>query len=605
MLAAIVAVLLAVCAPGIAGVHTRSRHRPIPGPCYTAFPSASSTTRGKSTFYNRQRSVQLVVCDGFGQRVGAHFNVTAGMACALLTAAIPEKYRHAALFIDGSCSGAQLAVHHDVETNVGAACGFAADLLGVPLKVAGKLAGLGCALAPSAGRWLANWAESRHERAIARDVIRRGRCIRFNRHRFTRWAAVRCASHDRGFGNLRKMAPSPSPPPPPAPQPPAQMWITLPGTVLSYSDVALLTAEDFLADTDAGYLWVLGTRSGEPVRIDYTDGVPPGTSIHVAGALLTDPIPGHPLGLAVMTLAVTFPQEGINPPHTVGYFSVFDAASGEHLTTSAPTDPEAVSGSLVGYLNGDVRVAGNDFATIDAAGNVAHVPFPGQGSSDTATGSFALSPPVAGRVLVGGYDQPPGGCPTVYVVDVATEKTLSQTSCLHDIDDRSYSNIYFDGSAFAMPNTPAFFLAANGQQLTGAGQLGPDSFTTGTGTAQFLKSGVRSDLTVVQNGGYSYFVSTANWGTVFTSTPEQVFTPYGVADDDVWVDTSHWEAEEYVGGRIVIDAHTGREVAPGWSVFPIAGGAGWTLTSTQDVCCEAEYLLRSSGTLLTSLSSAP
>jgi hypothetical protein len=206
---------------------------------------------------------------------------------------------------------------------------------------------------------------------------------------------------------------------------------------------------------------------------------------------------------------------------------------------------------------------------------------------------------------VEGYDQAPDACPTVYVVDVATEATVSQTRCLHDIDNRDYSNFYFDGSVFAVPNTPTFFLAASGQPLTAAGQLGPDSFDTGTASAGFMNPAARSDLTLVQNNGYSYFVSTTNWQTVFTATPDQVFSAYGIADDDVWVDTSHWEGVDYVGGRIVIDGHNGHEVAADWNVFPVAGGSGWTLASTQDVCCESEYLLRSSGTLLTSLSSVP
>jgi hypothetical protein len=112
-----------------------------------------------------------------------------------------------------------------------------------------------------------------------------------------------------------------------------------------------------------------------------------------------------------------------------------------------------------------------------------------------------------------------------------------------------------------------------------------------------MNPGARSDLTVVQNAGYSYFVSTTSWQTGFTATPGQSFTAYGVADDDVWVDTPR--------GAIVIDGHDGHEVANDWKVFPLAGGAGWTLTSTSDVCCDREYLLRSSGPLLVSLSSVP
>jgi hypothetical protein len=561
-----------------------------PSPCFTAFPSGKSTTRGQSTFYNRQRSVELVVCDGFGQRATAKFTVTAGMACALLTRTIPRKYRHVALFIDGSCSGAALAAHPDVETDLGAACGFTADLLGVPLKVAGSLAGLACTLAPAVGHSLADWAESHHERAIARNVIRHGKCIRFNRHVFTRWAAVKCDRHDPGFRSLRKHRALRRA------KPQHARWISLDGTVLAHNDTALLTAENFLGSAFT-HLWSIGTRSGATVVIDLSKGIPGGTTSAVDGALVTAPSSGHPYGLAVVLLGVSFPQNGINPPYSHAYFSVFDAQSGKHLATSAPFD---AGGTPVAYINGAVRLAGGDFATVDQAGHVSQAQLPG-------TGSFVVSPPVSGRVLVEGYAQPSDGCPTVFVVDVATEATVSQSPCIHDIYNRNYSNFYFDGLAFGVPNASRFFLAATAQPLTPPGQLGPDAFETGTETAGFLNPGPRSDLTVVQNGasGYSYVISTTTWQTVFTATPSQTFNALGVADDDVWVDTSHWEGVDYPGGPIVIDGHNGHEVASGWTVYPVAGGAGWTLASAREVCCSREYLLRSSGTLLASLRSAP
>lgn len=573
-----------------------NKPRHVPGPCYSAFPSAHSKTRGQSTFYNRQRSVQLVVCDGFGQSAdsAAHMTVTVGMACALLTQAIPKKYHDVALFVDGSCSGAQLAAHHDLETDIGVACGFTADLLGVTLKAAGRLAGLACALAPAAGHFLASWAESRHERSIAQAVIHRGRCIRFNRHIVTRWAAVKCAHDDPGFRLLPRATmharPAPAPPAPPAP---SSTWLSLPGTALATGNAALLLAEDGNGFTGGGYLWAIGTSSGELVRISLPEGLPPGTTPEVSGSMVTEPSAGHPLGLAVVLLDVTFPEEGINPRHDEGYYSVFDIATGQHISTSAPFDAElAHGGGLVGYFGGNIRLIDEDFVTIDAAGDVTHAPLP-------AAGAFPVGPPVAGHVLLEDYDQPNDVCPTAYVVDVATGTLLSKTPCIGRIDGQNYANVYFDGSVVGVPSANAFFASG---PLTAPGQLGSNE-----GDTEFIGAGARSDLTVVQNAGYSYFISTSTWQTVFTATPNQPFTVLGVADDDVWVDTSHWEGDEYVGGRIVIDGHTGAQIAAGWSVFPIAGGAGWTLASTDegDCLCASDYLLRSAGPLVASLAPVP
>lgn len=419
------------------------------------------------------------------------------------------------------------------------------------------------------------------------------------RHVYRRHGAFRVRLNIRGreraqasatvhvHARRRRMPPQPS------------QWITLPGTMLSYTDVAVLTAEDFNGFTGGGVLWALGTRSGGPVEINFREGLPAGTADEVMGTLMTDPAPQHPLGLAVITLEVTFPQSGINPPHSVGYFSVFDAATGSHILTSAPFNWESASGSLIGYVHGDVRVGTVEFTTIDPAGHVSETAYPGEPGTPGYSGSRVMGPPVAGRVLIGGYSQPEDECATVYVVEVATEATLSQTPCLPNININP-SDYYFDGSVFGVPGTPAFFRATGGQ-LTGAGELGPSK------SGSFINPGARSDLTVVQNEGYSYFVSTSSWTTVFTATPEQTFTPYGVADDDVWVDTSHWEGVEYIGGHIVIDGHTGAQLSDNWKVYPIAGGEGWTLTSTPDTCCTSlyEYLLRSTGTLLASLNSVP
>jgi hypothetical protein len=389
-------------------------------------------------------------------------------------------------------------------------------------------------------------------------------------------------------------------------------WITLPGTVQSYSDAAVLTAENFDGFTGGGYLWAIGTRLGGPIMINYTQGIPAGTTSEVVDTLMTEPVAAHPLGLVVITLLAKFPQNGINPPHADGYFSVFDAATGARLVTSAPVSEESVRGELLGYVAGNIRLeaggptAGStdNLATVTPAGDVTRAPFPGVEGTPGNPGSSVLGHPIAGRFLVGGEGESMNKCPTIWVVDIATEAVVSQTPCLADFAD-PFLGVYFDGSAIGVPGTAAL-LSATGGQLTAVGQFNQGAPKTSE-PVRFAKPGVRSDLTMVQNEGYSYFVSMTNWATVFTASPQQTFTTFGIADDDVWVDTSHWEGDEYIGGPVVIDGHTGREVASSWSVFPVAGGTGWTLTSENsgDACCASEFLLRSAGPLLASLHSVP
>lgn len=402
------------------------------------------------------------------------------------------------------------------------------------------------------------------------------------------------------------------------PKPPVQpsKWMRLPGGVLSYTDDAVLTTGSVLSSQpDDDVVWAVGTRSGKPVAIDYSLGTPRDASIRVPGQLLTEPSPGHPLGLAVLTLDVAPSEDDSFDPY--GAFSVFDTATGQRLTTSARFDPDSVSGDLVGYIDGKVRIAGDDFATVDAAGRVTHSPLPGKQGDDFTSGPFVEGPPVNGRVLVAGYDEDPNWepsgepdeepdeCPMMYVVDVATQATLSKTPCLHDHFNSNYSDFYFDGSVFAKPGTSTFFSAATGQPVSAAGQLGDDTFVSGSSSAIFLNPGARSDLTIVQNHGYTYFVSTTSWQTLFATTPDEPLTGYGIADDDVWIDTYHWEGTDYDGERLVIDGHDGRVLARDWDVLPVAGGSGWTLARTNGVCCDRTYLLRSSAPLVSALSSVP
>lgn len=380
----------------------------------------------------------------------------------------------------------------------------------------------------------------------------------------------------------------------------AARWIRLPGSVLAHTDDALLTRDSVLSPSGGGDVppvyHVLGTRAGPDVIIDGRSGVPPGTTAEGDEQLLTPPTSGHPLGLAVLLLRVTTPASGINPEQAHGYFSVFDAATGTHLFTSAPFDAnsDALGSQPVAYVDGSVRLAGCEYTTVNAAGNISHTPFPGHGT-DPGTESCRASDVVDGRILIAGYDQAPDACPTVYVSDVISQGTLSQSPCLETVDNPSAW--LFNGGAYGVWNTPTIFAASNSSPLTA-----PNEFDISEGHAAFL-GGVRSDLVLVypdhgeDGDGPSYFVSTSSWQPVFTAAPDQVFTPYGIADDYAWVDGP--------AGRVVVDARTGSEVAADWRVYPEAGGTGWTLASENDVCCDREYLLRSNGTLLQSLSNVP
>ena len=353
------------------------------------------------------------------------------------------------------------------------------------------------------------------------------------------------------------------------------------------TDGSFLDAENSSSDPTVD---IVTTRSGNVSTIDGADGMPSGTHTLIDESYLTEPSAGYPLGLVVLVLAVRFPADGINPAYTRGYYSVFDASTEQRLSTSAPFDESQVYNSeFLGFDNGDIRLAYNDFITVDAAGNITHTPFPGGGSGETATGSFVESPPVDGRILVEGYADAEGECPTVWAVDVATLQTLSSTGCLHDTNDRNFGDWYFDGSVYGVPAHAAFVSATTGADITTAGELGPD------GSGAFTQ-GVRSDVALFQNGK-SYFVSTSTWNPVFIAGASQGFTAYGIADDDAWVDAA--------GGRIVIDAKTGRTLYKGWRVFPVYGGSGWTVASTLDVCCETQYLLRSQGTLVAALPTTP
>jgi hypothetical protein len=130
----------------------------------------------------------------------------------------------------------------------------------------------------------------------------------------------------------------------------------------------------------------------------------------------------------------------------------------------------------------------------------------------------------------------------------------------------------------------AIFSAATGEQLTALPQYERSQI-------EFLGS-TRSDVIYAGTpiDGRASFVSTSTWQPVFATGEGQSFVPAGIADNLAWGDGP--------AGRIVIETHTGEQVASDWRVYPQAGGAGWTLVTedTGSSCCAHQWLLRG-GTL--------
>jgi hypothetical protein len=157
-------------------------------PCMDRYArTSSSTTSHGRTIHNRSDSLRMV-CAGFGAPEG--LQVTAGMGCELIAQIIGVHWKRSGLFISGSCSGAALASQPDRVSQLSVACGYLSDLLGVPYRLAGRIAGLACASAPSFGRHL----EATHELAVAADVQSHGMCVELRKRWLLglSWNAIRC-----------------------------------------------------------------------------------------------------------------------------------------------------------------------------------------------------------------------------------------------------------------------------------------------------------------------------------------------------------------------------------------------------------------------------
>jgi hypothetical protein len=382
------------------------------------------------------------------------------------------------------------------------------------------------------------------------------------------------------------------------PLPPQATWLTLPGSVATYNDLVLLAETTYVHGPNGGgpVYDLVPTRGGPTLTIDDRLGVPSGTTVEGFQSLLTPPLAGHSSGLAVLTMRVTTPANGIQPAHSVAYYSLFDAATGAHILTSAPFAEGVLPDTPVAVIGTSLRLVGcNASVTVTPTGTVSEKPLPGAGGSESDSCTpRAASAVVNSEILI--YSES-NGCPTVYVTNVVTEGVVSRSPCLrarivHEPPTfpapAAFSGSrdwFFDGTAYSVPNEPRFFSAATGAPIEPEGVFALE-------TSEVL-GGIRSSTALINSGagGSSYFVSTSSWLPVFTAGREQSFRAFGIADDDAWV--------EGAAGRVVISALTGTLLASSWSVFPEAGGAGWTLAGeSTGACCSSEYLLRSSETLL-------
>jgi hypothetical protein len=187
-----------------------AKKRSVP-PCQAAFPDARRKTIGRTTWYNRQESVRMVLCYRFGLNPSADFPISSSMVCGVLAQVLGKGSVKLGLFVDGACSAADLADDPKQPTKyIGVACGWASNLLGVFVKPLGALGSAGCTLAPSTGRAFGAALESKHQFDVAVDVIRRDKCIKYSPTHFgSPWLADDCARGDKGFSTLPKRGSEP------------------------------------------------------------------------------------------------------------------------------------------------------------------------------------------------------------------------------------------------------------------------------------------------------------------------------------------------------------------------------------------------------------
>lgn len=199
-------------------VATKGRHL---DPCSAGLPGFSASTKkifgGTETFYDRGSSAYLV-CTGFGAPEDLEFSPA--MQCAVIAAIATYGGPVVNKAAEVACTGGDIITALQTGSWTGAAkskaCGYFSDIFatGVGVLVAGAAAptgpgavavGVGTYKAFAAGLKLACGGlldggalalgvklEADHERNIAKDVVRYGRCIKVTHRLGTYWSATAC-----------------------------------------------------------------------------------------------------------------------------------------------------------------------------------------------------------------------------------------------------------------------------------------------------------------------------------------------------------------------------------------------------------------------------
>jgi hypothetical protein len=189
--------------------------------CQLRYPSGVQKTVGRTTRYDRQASLYQV-CEGFGSPADSGFTLTPTQQCAIIAAAATYGGPVVDAGVSTGCETGdvigQLAGHHWLGAAKTVGCAYFTDIfagsaglfaagLASPMGPGAVAVGVATyhALAASlklvcggvvtaVGNQLGRKLESRHETAVALDILRKGKCLTENRRRILgiQWSAVTC-----------------------------------------------------------------------------------------------------------------------------------------------------------------------------------------------------------------------------------------------------------------------------------------------------------------------------------------------------------------------------------------------------------------------------
>ena len=383
-------------------------------------------------------------------------------------------------------------------------------------------------------------------------------------------------------------------------------WVTLPGTMVSHTDNALLlsdgasTTQYTLIGATGQWLRTLKPSPAlAPATIDNNEG-------YDEGAVLTQAVPQYPDGTTLVSAAATTPANGLTAETDRYYLLQFNNATGNLITKAnlgaANLDQEPVpvvtsdnSASVVGTTSSSVVMERVSLAS----GKVeARVTIPNADYNDSY-----------GKYVLLTIEKPV--CDLLDVFDATTLSRISTNRIC--IPGGVPADQVFGGVA------KGFFLSAtqySGQADQNANSY-PFSVTTGARLGHALPKafgglqetvGPRSTIAVAWDSGSDQgmpmadagFYQETTWSLVYRVHNSQglSFSCSGIADNDIWVTTT--------SGNIVVNGLTGAQIESGWKLYPVAGGTGWTVfDGPQSNGSPQQYLLRSTQPAVNALASAP